>query len=52
MGLYCLKLDALSKYTGISVEELKEKSYKELESMIHSMDKAKNYRAEQQKCKR
>lgn len=41
MGLYYLQLDALSKHTGISVEELKEKRYKELESMIRDMNKEK-----------
>lgn len=39
--LYHLELDALSEFTGISVEDLKQKSYKELEHMIYDMHQKK-----------
>ena len=41
MGFYHLDLDALSKYTGINIEELKQKSYDELEKMIKDMESDK-----------
>ena len=37
MGLYSLNLDELASYTGIMVEELKKKSYADLEAMINRM---------------
>lgn len=41
MGLYHLNLDELSEYTGISISELKTKSYADLESMIKTMENDK-----------
>lgn len=38
MGFYSLDLDELSKYKGIEIKELKNKSYAELESMINIMN--------------
>lgn len=41
MGLYYIKLDELSEFTGLTVEQLKEKSYSELEQMQKSMEQEK-----------
>lgn len=41
MGFYNLNLDELSEYTDTSIEELKTKSYTDLEKMINNMTKEK-----------
>lgn len=41
MGFYNLELDELSAYSGIAVDELKNKSYSDLEGMIAGMKRAK-----------
>lgn len=38
MGFYHLDLDALSEYTGTNIDELKQKSYDELDKMIKDMN--------------
>lgn len=37
MGLYYLNLDELSEYTGFTIDELKERSYTDLEFMMNNM---------------
>lgn len=41
MGFHYLDLDSLSAHSGLAVEELKQKSYSELESMIIDMNRSK-----------
>lgn len=41
MGLYMLELDSLSDYTGISINDLMNKTYNELTEMIHKMNEEK-----------
>lgn len=41
MGLYYIKLDELSEFSGLTIEQLKEKSYLDLEQMQKDMDREK-----------
>lgn len=51
MGLYCLDLDELALYKGVSVEELKGKSYADLEAMISYMKNDKIIRQNNRNAK-